>query len=152
MKKLSGDSTNLYVGRRIKIRRQSLGYTLDDVAIKTGISTQMCSKYERGIIQIPPYALLIISLTLSISVDLLFPEKANLSSSIQKTTYGEDLDIPKAAITVDLETDLYHRKETVELVEAFYGLPTPELRRVVRAMVRSIAAELPRGEAFLGVE
>lgn len=152
MKKLSENSTNLYVGRRIKIRRQSLGYTLDDVAIKTGISTQMCSKYERGVIQIPPYALLIISLTLSIPVDLLFPERANSSSSIQKTMYGDDLNIPEPAIAVGLETDLYHRKETVDLVKAFYGLPTPELRRVIRAMVRSIAAELPRGEAFLSVE
>lgn len=149
MSKNSGNAINVYVGQRIKIRRRSLGYTLDDIALKTGISSQMCSKYERGAVQIPPHALIEISSVLSISVNLLFPENPNLLSfSLQKHT-----DIASVS-TMSLESysDLYCRKETVDLVEAFYRLPTLELRRIIRAMVRTVAAELPRAATPLGPE
>ncbi len=152
MKKVSGNATNVYVGRRIKIRRQSLGYTLDNIAIKTGISSQMCSKYERGVVQIPPYSLLRLSLALSISVDLLFPENPNLLVTDNQNTAANNLGIPKSALALDFDTDLYYRKETVDLVEAFNLLPTPELRKVIHAMVRTVASELPRAEASLAAE
>lgn len=149
MGKIPGDAINVYVGQRIKIRRRSLGYTLDDIALKTGISSQMCSKYERGVVQMPPHALIAISSVLSISVDLLFPENPNsLFFSLPKNTDR----VLISNMAIDSYSDLYYRKETVDLVEAFYRLPTLELRRIIRAMVRTVAAELPRAAALLGPE
>lgn len=149
MGKIPGDAINMYVGQRIKLRRRSLGYTLDDIALKTGISSQMCSKYERGTVQMSSHALILISSALSISVDLLFPENPNsLLLNLPKHAGG----LPVPGTTPDSYSDLYCRKETVDLVEAFYRLPTLELRRIIRAMVRTVAAELPRAAAPLGPE
>ena len=133
---------NIYVGRRIKLRRKSLGFTLDDISIKTGISLQMCSKYERGAAQIPPYALLIISYALSISVDLLFPENPrSLLPLTSKPNIAGVIFLETTSLNY-YETELLHRKETEALIAMFRQLPTQELRRSVRVMVRTIAREL----------
>ena len=151
MKKSSGDPTSAYVGERIKVRRRSLGYTLKDLAMRTGISIQMCSKYEQGVTQIFPDALLKISGALSISVDLLFPQNPNrLTVSLQQK-FENGLGITKPVISFHFVEDLFYRRETSDFIDAFYELPTPELRKAIRAMIRTIASELPRTKAVLGL-
>lgn len=150
MKKVTVDATTTYVGHRIKVRRRSLGYTLDYIALKTGLSVQMCSRYERGASQISSSALLAISVVLSIDIDLLFPQNLTSSPVSLHKACEDGLGIIRHASALNPESDLLYRRETIELVDAFYKLPTSELRKAVRAMVRTVASELSRTKALLG--
>lgn len=119
--------------------------------MRTGISIQTCSKYEQGVTQIFPDALLKISGALSINVDLLFPQNPNrLTVSLQQT-FENGLGITKPVISFNFVEDLFSRRETSDFIDAFYELPTPELRKAIRAMIRTIASDLPRTEAVLGL-
>ena len=83
-----------------------------------------------------------LSYTLSISVDLLFPENPNLLIPDTSSIILHRLNRFWSRLHSDFELDLYNRKETLDLVEAFLRLPTQDLRRGVCAMVRTIAKEL----------
>ena len=39
---------DIFIGKRIRLRRESLGYTLRDVASKAGLTYQQLQKYETG--------------------------------------------------------------------------------------------------------
>ena len=149
MKKISGDATSIYVGHRIKVRRRSLGYTLKDLAIKIGISTQMCSKYERGTAQISSSTLLKLSDAISIDIDLLFPQNPSRLSESKRKKHKDESLTPKHIPAFIFDNDVLYCKETADLIMAFYQLPTPEIRRAIRAMIRTVASELPRAEALL---
>ena len=150
MKKASGDATSIYLGKRIKVRRRSLGYTLDDLAAKTGISVQMCSKFERGTAQISAGALLKLSIAISADIDFLFPQNPNRLSDSQRKTHEDGFGISRFVNTGSFDNDVLYRKETADLIEVFYQLPTPELRKAIRAMVRTVASELSQEKVLLG--
>jgi transcriptional regulator with XRE-family HTH domain len=65
------------VGDRIKTRRQELGWTQDQLAMKTGISKSFLSDLENGKRSVGAENLLVISRALGVSIDLLMTGEAS---------------------------------------------------------------------------
>lgn len=84
------------LGERIKARRQELGWTQDDLAIKSGLSKGFLSDLENGKRNVSANNLLDIARVLSVSLDFLMKGEA---SNVSET----DIQIPNTLLTLAKE-------------------------------------------------
>jgi transcriptional regulator with XRE-family HTH domain len=84
------------LGERIKARRQELGWTQDDLAIKSGLSKGFLSDLENGKRNVSANNLLDIARVLSVSLDFLMKGEA---SNVSET----EIQIPNTLLTLAKE-------------------------------------------------
>ena len=82
------DHIDLHLGRRLRQRRQALGFTQDDVAVAVGVRFQQIQKYECGDNRISAARLWALSRILKMPVEDFF---AGLEAAEEKAllTQGE---------------------------------------------------------------
>jgi transcriptional regulator with XRE-family HTH domain len=119
-----------HVGRRVRLRRLTLGMSQEQLGTLVGISFQQVQKYEKAANRISASRLFQFAEALSCTVEFFF---AGLPA--QRT--GPD----KGA---ELADDIPISREAYNLLEAFKRISEPEVRRAVLSVVRSMAPELER--------
>jgi transcriptional regulator with XRE-family HTH domain len=118
------------VGARIRERRAVLGLTQDQLATAIGVTFQQVQKYERAANRISASRLYYMSKVLGVDVPYFYEE---YEESGAPSGFAES---PAATF----ESDLLQRPEAIELVEAFYRIENPTLRRQMLALAKSFAA------------
>jgi transcriptional regulator with XRE-family HTH domain len=100
-----------------------------------GLSFQQIQKYERGIDRISVGRLVHLAHVLEVPITYFFDELAEPGSSKGP--------VPAAAATgaTAVGEDPMSRRETLELVRAYYQIEHPDLRKHVFALIRSIATK-----------
>jgi len=125
---------DVHVGSRVRLRRTLLGMSQEKLGDAIGLTFQQVQKYERGANRIGASRLYDLSRVLDVPVSFFFddlnPESA--PSPAGEAALGE-------TEPGRYEPDPMMRRETLELVRAYYRIPDPQLRRRLFDLTKAIA-------------
>ena len=118
------NTVDTHVGQRIRDKRNERGMSQTEVANALGVTFQQVQKYERGTNRVGASRLFDLSRILSVPVQYFFAGLNNQSTPIEK----EDDNVIHLV-----------KPETIELVEAYYKVENPQVRRQILSTIRSIS-------------
>jgi transcriptional regulator with XRE-family HTH domain len=125
-----------HVGSRMRLRRAVLGMSQEDLSSKLGITFQQVQKYERGFNRMSASRLHDLSNALGVEVNFFFegfdPENPKRAYGVAEG--GND----KFSWLEEDEGDLMERKETVELIRAYYQVQDEIVRRSFMKMLKAL--------------
>ncbi len=126
-----------HVGNRLRERRILLGLSQTRLGESLGLSFQQIQKYERGIDRISVGRLVHLAHVLDVPITYFFEEL----SAPEGVDGGELEDsVSRSSAAEALSEDPMSKRETLELVRAYYQIEQPELRKHIFALIRSIAS------------
>ncbi|HSV29069.1 MAG TPA: helix-turn-helix domain-containing protein [Candidatus Omnitrophota bacterium] len=120
---------DIHVGGRVRLRRTLLGITQEKLAESLGLTFQQVQKYERGANRVGASRLFDLSRVLDVPVSFFFEE---MSEDVQKNSpglIGNSAD-PESAVA-NYKGDPVMKRETLELVRAYYRIKDPDVRKRV---------------------
>jgi transcriptional regulator with XRE-family HTH domain len=135
----SPNPIDVHVGSRIRLRRALLGITQMALAEAIGLTFQQVQKYERGVNRVSSSRLVDIANALDVEVLYFFQE---MTAGLQQQTPALLMNAKKPP-KVEHESDPMARRETLELVRAYYRIQDPAVRRRLADLTKAVA----RGEA-----
>jgi len=128
---------DVHVGSRVRMRRTLLGMSQEKLGEALGLTFQQVQKYERGANRVGSSRLFEISRILDVPVSFFFedmaPETAAATSFAQP---GQGL----AEEQAELERDPLAKRETLELVRAYYRIADPRVRKRVFELTKALGA------------
>ncbi|WP_417452185.1 helix-turn-helix domain-containing protein [Kordiimonas sp.] len=123
----SPDPIDVHVGQRVRARRKMLGLSQTQLGTELGVTFQQVQKYERGTNRIGSSRLFRMSTTLDVPVAYFFE--------------GAETKLPGYnAAGEGVDGDAFERQETQELVEAYYRIADPRIRKKVLGLARLLAS------------
>jgi transcriptional regulator with XRE-family HTH domain len=124
---------DVHVGSRLRLRRTLLGLSQQKVGEALGLTFQQVQKYERGANRIGASRLWDLSGVLDCPVSFFFEE-------MDRNTAGT----PKASVESTPgdagDHDTMSRRETLELVRAYYRIAEEPVRRRIYELTKSLGA------------
>lgn len=121
---------DVYIGTRIRLRRTLLGLSQAKLATAIGLTFQQIQKYEHGSNRIGASRLHQLSRVLDVPVDFFFEDAP---VGIPVANLAED------AEPYDAGPDPMQRRETLELIRAYYRVEDQATRRRVLDLLRAMA-------------
>lgn len=126
---------DIHVGDRLRARRTLLGLTQEMLADAVDLTFQQIQKYERGANRIGASKLFQFAQMLGIPVGYFFD---NLDDNLGDPAAGYQVGMDYND-TSPPERDKMNRRETLELVRAYYQIRDAEKRKALRMMFESLA-------------
>jgi transcriptional regulator with XRE-family HTH domain len=126
-------ATDAHVGQRIRLRRTLLGISQSKLGEAVGLTFQQVQKYERGANQLSAGRLYQFANVLEVPVTYFFDGLQNKS---QDSDAGQN-DTQQPAETQDIT-----RRETLELVRAYYAIDDDALRKQILHLAESIGESM----------
>ncbi len=129
---------DVHVGGRLRTRRTLLGLSQMALADAIGLTFQQLQKYEKGANRIGASRLYDLSQILGINIAYFFDE---MDQATQKASPAQ-ISHHKAKASPEKRTsdrDPLHKRETLELVRAYYRIADPTIRHHLRKLVQSTA-------------
>mgnify|MGYP001179024506 FL=1 len=118
-----------HVGTRLRMRRTLLGLSQTALADSLDLTFQQVQKYEKGSNRIGASRLYQIGRVLDVPVAYFFEEmEEGLATAVNP---------PAGAEAPERDTML--RRETLELVRAYYKIEAPTVRRRMRELIKAMA-------------
>lgn len=122
---------DVHVGSRVRLRRTLLGMSQDKLAKAVSLTFQQIQKYERGANRVGASRLYQFSRVLDVPVSFFFDDMpADAGHGIPGLAEG-----PAATF----EQGNLARRETLELVRAYYRINDPSVRRRVFDLTKALA-------------
>lgn len=128
---------DVHVGGRIRLRRTLLGISQTTLAEAIGLTFQQVQKYEKGSNRVSSSRLLDLANVLDVTIPYFFQE---MSAEVGAQTPSMLLHSKKLP-DVDDEKDPMTRRETLELVRAYYKIEDPAVRKRLRDLVSSVSRQ-----------
>ncbi len=126
---------DLHVGTRVRQRRVLLGMTQTDLANTVGLTFQQVQKYEKGTNRISASRLYGLSQLFGVTVEYFFedmpPDVVSISPAKGR---GKVKTLPR------YEPDPMLKRETLELVRAYYEIENADIRKQVYELTKSLGA------------
>ena len=127
---------DVHVGARLRQRRTLLGMSQEKLGEAVALTFQQIQKYERGANRIGASRLYQLSQVLDVSVSYFFEE---MPGEVQKTR-GDYASTSNASVLENVQvSDPMARRETLELVRAYYRIEDPKVRKRMFELTKSIA-------------
>jgi transcriptional regulator with XRE-family HTH domain len=127
------NSIDAYVGTRVRMRRTLLGLSQEKLAEALNLTFQQVQKYERGSNRIGAGRLHQIAGVLEVPVSYFYDEMPkDVISRAPAALKG------LAEATEPYEADPMAKRETLELVRAYYRITDPRVRKRVFELVKAI--------------
>jgi transcriptional regulator with XRE-family HTH domain len=126
---------DVHVGGRLRLRRTLLGMTQTSLGEAIGLTFQQVQKYERGMNRIGSSRLYDLARVLDVPINFFFeemPAGVASKSPAQMRGLAEPIDT--------FEPDIAAKRETLELVRAYYKISNPHLRKRLFEMVKALGA------------
>ncbi len=141
---------DVHVGSRIRLRRTLMGMSQERLGEALGLTFQQVQKYERGVNRVGASRLFDLSKVLDVPVSFFFDD---MPSALTETTGGvvgarrswgfaEAQEGFGAAPATGSADDMLHRRETLELVRAYYRVTDPAVRKRVFDLIKSLAPDV----------
>lgn len=130
---------DVHVGHRVRVRRSLLGMSQSQVASAIGLTFQQVQKYERGTNRVSASRLFELARLLNVPVSYFFEEvDAGLAAKGHEHAmgYAEKKPAPVAP-------DPLVKRETLQLVRAYYKIENPKIRKRLFEMAKSFGALQP---------
>jgi len=134
------DPVDIHVGGRVRLRRTLMGLSQEKLGEAVGLTFQQIQKYERGANRIGASRMFDLSKVLDVPVSFFFDD---MSEEIKKRE-TEPVGFHEQK-QVELEKDPLTRRETLELVRAYYRIETTAVRKRIFELVKSLARTSDEG-------
>ncbi|MEM1138359.1 MAG: helix-turn-helix transcriptional regulator [Pseudomonadota bacterium] len=130
---------DVYVGRRVRIRRMEMGITQQQLAREIGVTFQQVQKYERGVNRISASKLFRVARLFGVAVDFFFEGAEDTEIHIAHEPGFEESS--EAFRHEELEPVLafLSSHEGMELNRSFKKIPSTKLRREIASLIEAIA-------------
>jgi transcriptional regulator with XRE-family HTH domain len=136
-RKVRASPIDLHVGTRVKLRRTLLGMSQDRLGEALGLTFQQVQKYERGINRVGASRLFDLSQALDVPISFFFDDMPdNLTTAFGGHPNQRSSGLPDPG--EGLADDLLNRRETLELVRAYYRIADPTVRKRMLDLIRSM--------------
>jgi transcriptional regulator with XRE-family HTH domain len=130
--------TDVHVGRRIRLRRRAEGLSQERLADGLGLTFQQVQKYERGANRVGSSRIYDLSRVLDVPITYFFDE---MPTNVQDKSPSRLMGLATPP-TVDYEPDPMAKRETLELVRAYYRISEAAVRKRLFELIKSIARGL----------
>lgn len=121
---------DVHVGSRVRLRRTLLGMSQEKLGEAIGLTFQQVQKYERGANRIGASRLFDLSRVLDVPVSFFFDD---MPLDDQPASNGAGT-APEAG-----EPDPMAKRETLELVRAYYRITDPGVRKRIFELTKAVA-------------
>ncbi|MBT3306147.1 MAG: helix-turn-helix transcriptional regulator [Alphaproteobacteria bacterium] len=126
---------DIHVGSRVRLRRTLLGLSQEKLGDAVGLTFQQIQKYERGANRIGASRLFQLCNILDVPITFFFDEMpGGLKTAEAQVVRGLQEQEQKT-----LQLDPLARRETLELVRAYYKIADPKVRRRLFELTKSLA-------------
>ena len=126
---------DVHVGGRVRLRRTLLGMSQEKLGEAIGLTFQQVQKYERGANRIGSSRLFDLSRVLDVPVSFFFDDMPSEMAERSPAQVRGLAEVPE----VSYEADPLSRRETLELVRAYYRIGDPAVRKRIFELTKSIA-------------
>ena len=126
---------DVHVGARLRVRRTLLGMSQTTLGDALGVSFQQMQKYEKGTNRIGSSRIFDLSRVLDVPIEYFFddmPPEVAASSPAQGGSRAKKLP--------SYEPNPLTKRETLELVRAYYKIRDPEIRKHLFEMTKTLGA------------
>jgi transcriptional regulator with XRE-family HTH domain len=131
---------DIHVGSRMRQRRTLLGMSQEKLGTAVGLTFQQIQKYERGFNRVSSSRLYEFAKVLDVPVSYFFDEMpSNALAGRPMSGRGRD-DFGEADTPVQQEKDPLLKRETLELVRAYYKIRAGGVRKRIFEMVKAVGA------------
>ncbi|NQU55588.1 MAG: helix-turn-helix transcriptional regulator [Rhodospirillales bacterium] len=127
-------AVDIHVGQRLRLRRTLLGISQEKLGAAVNLTFQQIQKYERGANRVSASRLFEFSQVLDVSISYFFDDM----NAKTIATRGRRM-IPKPGEASEPESDPLARRETLELVRAYYKIIDPKVRKGLFNLTKNIA-------------
>jgi transcriptional regulator with XRE-family HTH domain len=128
---------DVHVGSRIRLRRTLLGMSQERLGEALGLTFQQVQKYERGVNRVGASRLFDLSRVLDVPISFFFDDMPESLAS----TYGSHVTRRTTGFSETQDgftDDALNRRETLELVRAYYRITDPAVRKRVFDLIKSM--------------
>jgi len=134
----SANPVDIHVGSRVRLRRTLLGMSQEMLGAALGLTFQQVQKYERGANRIGSSRLFDLARILDVPVSFFYDDMPDevRAASPAAIVKGEVSSPPPSP-----DQDVLARRETLELVRAYYRIADPRVRGQVYALAKALAAD-----------
>lgn len=135
------DPVDIHVGHRLRVRRSLLGMSQEKLADSIGLTFQQIQKYERGTNRISAGRLYQFSRILNIPISYFYEQftDARVPSNSTAAYAGLSDNAQDGFEGLSDPEDVMERKETLDLVRAYYSISDPKLRKDVLKLMKSMS-------------
>lgn len=126
---------DVHVGSRIRLRRTLLGMSQERLGDQLGLTFQQVQKYERGINRVGASRLFDLSRVLDVPISFFFDD---MPDSLASGAGGGRRPLGMADTQEAFGDDTMTRRETLELVRAYYRISDPNQRKKVLDLVKAM--------------
>jgi len=123
-----------HVGARVRLRRTLLGMSQEKLGNALGLTFQQVQKYERGANRIGSSRLFDLSRVLDVPISYFFEDIATPGHTLA----GGFAENGPEGFGTPAAPDPMIKRETLELVRAYYRITDPHVRKKVFEMVKAI--------------
>ncbi len=124
------DPVDISVGSRLRQRRTLLGMSQEKLGRAVGLTFQQIQKYERGVNRIGASRLLQLSRALAVPIAYFFEDVPAVKTKAAQAA---------TAVNSGVTGDPFSRRETMDLVRAYYAISNPYVRKRVLDLVRALS-------------
>lgn len=128
---------DVHVGSRVRQRRTLLGMSQEKLGDAVGLTFQQIQKYERGANRIGCSRLYEFSKVLDVPVSYFFDEMP-VNVLVGRGGRGRGRGVAEGAAEYEQEKDPLVKRETLELVRAYYKIVDGKVRKRVFEMVKAV--------------
>jgi transcriptional regulator with XRE-family HTH domain len=135
----NNNAIDVHVGRRIRLRRTLLGLSQEKLGEGLNITFQQVQKYERGSNRVSASRLWDTAQILDVPISFFFDDMTD------DTAANSPRKVRSGTMAIDYEekpNDPMARRETLELVRAYYNITDVGVRKRITEMVKSVASAL----------
>ena len=125
---------DIHVGSRVRLRRNLLGMNQTDLGKAVGTSYQQIQKYERGVNRVGASRLFNLGRALDVPVSFFFEDLSPEAAGGGKRRARGLSEAPASV----LEPDSLSKRETVELIRAYYRVKDPRVRKRVLDLLQAV--------------
>lgn len=130
---------DVHVGGRVRQRRLLLGMTQSDLAEALGLTFQQVQKYERGANRIGASRLFHLSQILDVSIEYFFGDMPADVAAKSPAQWRGARWRGSVKNPVSREIDPMAKRETLELVQAYYRIPDSKVRKCLSQLTKAFA-------------
>lgn len=127
---------DVHVGSRVRLRRTLLGMSQEKLGEAIGLTFQQVQKYERGANRIGASRLFDLSRVLDVPVSFFFDD---MPAEAASAPVDDDAPIADDGRSGGYEPDPMAKRETLELVRAYYRINDPSVRKRLFELTKAVA-------------
>ena len=132
---------DVHVGARVRVRRTLLGMNQTNLGDAIGVTFQQVQKYENGANRISASRLFDLSRVFDVPIEYFFDDMPTVVAAISPTLGGGKVKkLPR------YELDPMAKRETLQLVRAYYKISDPQIRKRLRELTQALGAGASRSD------